>query len=125
MADSSARTVSVFALQIVEPFLPHPSHTEFYVCINSVREGDYILFTHEGGVDVGDVDAKAYKLLIPVGKDLPTREIIKDTLLSKVQPEKQEVLVDFLIRMYSTYVGMLLFSLLLRRLARLFPCDRG
>lgn len=92
-------------LQIVEPFLPHPAHTEFYVCINSVREGDYILFTHEGGVDVGDVDAKAYKLLIPVGKDLPTREEIKATLLSKVEPEKQDVLVDFLIRMYSTYVG--------------------
>lgn len=74
-----------------------------------MREGDYILFTHEGGVDVGDVDAKAYKLLIPVGKDLPPREEIKNTLLSKVQPEKQDVLVDFLIRMYSVYVGELLF----------------
>lgn len=63
------------------------------------------MFTHEGGVDVGDVDAKAYKLLIPVGKDLPTREEIKQTLLSQVQPEKQDVLVDFLIRMYSVYVG--------------------
>lgn len=91
---------------IVEPFLPHPAHTEFYVCINSVREGDYILFTHEGGVDVGDVDAKAYKLLIPVGKDLPTRELIKSTLLAKVEPEKQDVLVDFLIRMYSVYVDL-------------------
>jgi ATP citrate (pro-S)-lyase len=29
-------------------------------------QGDWILFTHEGGVDVGDVDAKAEKLLIPV-----------------------------------------------------------
>ena len=34
--------------------------------INSVREGDWILFYHEGGVDVGDVDAKASKILIPV-----------------------------------------------------------
>ncbi|KAH9468934.1 hypothetical protein Pst134EA_009458 [Puccinia striiformis f. sp. tritici] len=30
---------------IVEPFAPHPSDTEYYVCINSVREGDMILFT--------------------------------------------------------------------------------
>lgn len=29
-------------------------------------KGDWILFTHEGGVDVGDVDSKAEKLLIPV-----------------------------------------------------------
>jgi ATP citrate (pro-S)-lyase len=29
-------------------------------------KGDWILFTHEGGVDVGDVDTKAEKLLIPV-----------------------------------------------------------
>ena len=32
------------------------------MCVNSTREGDEILFTHEGGVDVGDVDAKALKL---------------------------------------------------------------
>jgi ATP citrate (pro-S)-lyase len=43
--------------------------------------------------------------LIPVGKDLPTREVIKADLLSQVTPEKQDVLVDFLIRMYSVYVG--------------------
>src|ERR1700733_15034808 len=50
---------------IVEPFLPHPSHTEYYVCINSAREGDSILFTHEGGVDIGDVGVKALKINIP------------------------------------------------------------
>lgn len=47
---------------IVEPFLPHPSNTEYYVCVNSQREGDEILFTHEGGVDIGDVDAKASRV---------------------------------------------------------------
>lgn len=36
---------------IVEPFCPHDADQEFYVCINSAREGDYVLFTHEGGVD--------------------------------------------------------------------------
>lgn len=32
---------------------------EFYLCIYGTREGDTILFHHEGGVDVGDVDSKA------------------------------------------------------------------
>lgn len=51
---------------ILEPFLPHPQESEYYICVNSAREGDWILFTHEGGVEVGDVDAKAMKLLIAV-----------------------------------------------------------
>jgi ATP citrate (pro-S)-lyase len=91
---------------IVEPFLPHPSNTEYYVCINSQREGDLILFTHEGGVDIGDVDAKALVLNIPVNKPFPSREAIASTLLKHVPPEKRETLVDFLIRLYSVYVDL-------------------
>lgn len=44
----------------------HSKAEEFYVCIYATREGDYVLFHHEGGVDVGDVDAKAQKLLVGV-----------------------------------------------------------
>lgn len=29
-----------------------------YICIYTVRNYDIILFHHQGGVDVGDVDAK-------------------------------------------------------------------
>ena len=91
---------------IVEPFLPHPSDAEYYVCINSAREGDYILFTHEGGVDIGDVDAKALTLNLPVGAPFPSRETIKSTLLVHVPEAKKETLVDFLIRLYSVYVDL-------------------
>ncbi|CAN9088013.1 unnamed protein product [Alternaria alternata] len=72
---------------LVEPFVPHPQDTEYYININSVREGDWILFTHEGGVDVGDVDEKAEKLLIP-----------------KVPEGVHNVLVDFISRLYAVYV---------------------
>lgn len=44
---------------LVEPFLPHQASDEYYLAIRSGREGDEILFHHEGGVDVGDVDSKA------------------------------------------------------------------
>ena len=91
---------------IVEPFLPHPSHTEYYVCINSAREGDSILFTHEGGVDIGDVDAKALKLDIAVGAPFPSRDVVAKTLLPYVPAEKKETLIDFLIRLYSVYVDL-------------------
>lgn len=94
---------------IVEPFVPHPAETEFYVCINSTREGDYILFTHEGGVDVGDVDAKALKLLIPASTDdpFPSRQQWTESLLTGVKDAaKKELLTDFLIRLYSVYVEL-------------------
>ncbi|KAH8076011.1 ATP-citrate synthase [Cristinia sonorae] len=91
---------------ILEPFLPHPSDTEYYVCITSAREGDAILFTHEGGVDIGDVDAKALTLNIPVGSQFPSREVVASTLLKHVPAAKKETLVDFLIRLYSVYVDL-------------------
>ncbi|KAH6666491.1 ATP-citrate synthase [Plectosphaerella plurivora] len=143
---------------LVEPFVPHPQDTEYYINIMSVREwtqnpsnypkresstepderkfedenilvnpinttlpgsqpallhapqsrrasGDWILFTHEGGVDVGDVDEKAEKLLIPVDlSQYPSNEEIASTLLSKVPKGVHNVLVDFISRLYAVYV---------------------
>ncbi|OAX79498.1 ATP-citrate synthase, partial [Emergomyces africanus] len=67
--------------------------------------GDWILFTHEGGVDVGDVDAKAEKLLIPVNlKNYPSNDEIAAALLSKIPQGLHNVLVDFITRLYAVYV---------------------
>ena len=54
---------------IVEPFVPHEQSDEYYICIQNFRDCDEILFTHEGGVDVGDVDAKGLRLNITLGED--------------------------------------------------------
>ena len=90
---------------LVEPFVPHPQETEYYININSVREGDWILFTDEGGVDVGDVDAKAQKLLVPVDlAKYPSNDQIAATLLKKVPKGVHNVLVDFISRLYAVYV---------------------
>ncbi|KAI8138630.1 citrate synthase-like protein [Fennellomyces sp. T-0311] len=100
------RTSGKLKTFLVEPFTPHPANTEYYVCINSVREGDYILFTHEGGIDVGDVDAKALKLLVKVDEPFPSSDEIKTTLLKDVPEFKRDVLVDFITRLYSVYVDL-------------------
>ncbi|KPM44288.1 putative ATP-citrate synthase subunit 2 [Neonectria ditissima] len=98
-------TVGVLRQFLVEPFVPHPQDTEYYININSVRDGDWILFTHEGGVDVGDVDAKAEKLLIPVDlAEYPSNEEIAAALLKKVPEGVHNVLVDFITRLYAVYV---------------------
>lgn len=63
------------------------------------------MFTHEGGVDVGDVDAKAEKLLIPVDlSEYPSNEEIARTLLKKVPKGVHNVLIDFITRLYAVYV---------------------
>lgn len=70
-----------------------------------VSQGDWILFTHEGGVDVGDVDAKAKKLLIPVDlSQYPSNEEIASVLLADVPKGVHNVLVDFITRLYAVYV---------------------
>uniref|UniRef100_L2GJH5 ATP citrate synthase n=1 Tax=Colletotrichum fructicola (strain Nara gc5) TaxID=1213859 RepID=L2GJH5_COLFN len=98
-------TTGVLRQFLVEPFVPHPQDTEYYINIMSVRDGDWILFTHEGGVDVGDVDAKAEKLLIPVDlSQYPSNEEIASTLLKKVPQGVHNVLIDFISRLYAVYV---------------------
>ncbi|KAF2217147.1 hypothetical protein CERZMDRAFT_64469 [Cercospora zeae-maydis SCOH1-5] len=90
---------------LVEPFVPHPQETEYYININSAREGDWILFYHEGGVDVGDVDEKATRLLIPVDlNEYPSNEEIAKALLPNVPKGVHPVLVDFISRLYAVYV---------------------
>ena len=68
-------------------------------------QGDWILFYHEGGIDVGDVDAKAEKMLIPVDlSQYPSNDEIAKSLLSQVPKGVHNVLVDFISRLYAVYV---------------------
>lgn len=48
-----------------------------------------MLFHHEGGVDVGDVDAKAQKLLIRVDEKI-SEDAVKKELLTHTPNEKRE-----------------------------------
>lgn len=62
---------------------------EAYVCVYSHRTADTILFYHQGGVDIGDVDAKAVKLDVPVDHNVTADEIEK-TLLGAVAQTKKK-----------------------------------
>lgn len=97
--DGVTGTLSTF---FVEPFHPHPQSDEVYLCIQSNRDGEEILFHHEGGVEVGDVDAKALRLSVPTLEDVsPDR--VRDTLTLHVPNARRGVVTDFitaLVRMY-------------------------
>lgn len=91
---------------IIEPFVPHKPEEEAYVCIYSHRTADTILFHHEGGVDIGDVDAKALKLEVPVGAEAPDSKTLIDRLLVHVAEEKKPVIAEFISSLYKLYVNL-------------------
>ncbi|XP_033103205.1 ATP-citrate synthase-like isoform X1 [Anneissia japonica] len=87
---------------IIEPFVAHKDEDEVYVCIYCQRNCDVILFHHEGGVDIGDVDAKAVKMEIELGSKVTAAQV-KEKLLAKVTPSKQEMIAKFIAQLYKQF----------------------
>ncbi|XP_053676296.1 ATP-citrate synthase [Anopheles nili] len=90
---------------IIEPFVPHKDNEEAYVCIYSHRTADTILFYHQGGVDIGDVDSKALKLEVPVGQDTSLADIEK-VLLTEISAPKKRRVANFVYNLYRMYVDL-------------------
>jgi len=87
---------------IVEPFVPHAQSDEYYICIQSFRENDEVLFYHEGGVDVGDVDSKGVRLSLALGVE-PTIPGVISSLLQLVPAARQEYLAGFIVALIKLF----------------------
>ncbi len=98
-------TTGVLNHFVISPFIKHEQEDEYYLCIRSEDEGDEILFYHEGGVDVGDVDAKAKKMFVDIWKaEAVTTEDITKELLTEVPEDRKEALAHFILASYTAYV---------------------
>eukprot|EP00056_Hartaetosiga_gracilis_P009079 m.130072 g.130072 ORF g.130072 m.130072 type:complete len:1078 (+) comp13055_c2_seq4:64-3297(+) len=97
---SSTGTLNNF---VIEPFVKHDQADEYYVCIYAGRNSNTILFYHEGGVDIGDVDAKAIAMEVEL-KVLPTSDNITSALLSDVPDTRKGVVADFVSSLYATFI---------------------
>jgi len=86
---------------IVEPFVPHK--VEVYVCILNTREGETILFHHEGGVDVGDVESKAKRMDIALDVDSPALASFTEALLGDLAAEHKPSVAAFVKALHSVY----------------------
>ncbi len=67
---------------LVEPYVPHSQSEELYVCVRATAQGDEVLFCPRGGVDVGDVDAHAARLLVPDGAACPPVDAVEAALFA-------------------------------------------
>jgi ATP citrate (pro-S)-lyase len=90
---------------IVETFVPHDENDEYYLAILSQREGDQILFHHQGGINVGDIDAKAVRMAVPIGT-YPTAPEIQKNLLAAVPKERQSLIAGFIEGMFKFYADL-------------------
>ncbi|XP_065053736.1 ATP-citrate synthase-like [Rhopilema esculentum] len=90
---------------IVEPFIAHEQKQEYYVCIFTQRGADVILFHHEGGVDVGDVDSKANRLVVGIGESVSIAQIEK-TLLFNIADGLRSNLGVFIQELFDLYVSL-------------------
>ncbi|CAJ1374861.1 unnamed protein product [Effrenium voratum] len=89
---------------LLEKLLPEVSggKHKHYICMLSHRYHDEILFYHEGGVDVGDVDAKAEKLELATGEAM-TEALVTEKLLSKLPAAKKANMASFICSLYKFY----------------------
>ncbi|MFH0816089.1 MAG: ATP citrate lyase citrate-binding domain-containing protein [Methanobacteriota archaeon] len=98
-------TVGKLTNFIIEPMVPHKESDECYVAITSNNDGDCILFYHRGGVNVGDVDAKASRLQVKIGT-LPTAGEIEKVLLGKVPADRKKLVAGFIESLFKFYADL-------------------
>lgn len=99
-------TTGVLTNFVITEYLPHQSEDEYYVCIRTLRENDEILFYKEGGINVGDVDAKASRLHVGVwnGPDV-SEKVITERLLSEVPHDRKAAVATFIACLYKMFVN--------------------
>ena len=64
-----------------------------------------MMFHHQGGVEVGDIDQKAEKLVVPIGH-MPSKEEIESRLLSNIPSQRKPFLSCFIEAMCRFYVDL-------------------
>ena len=90
---------------IIEPMVQHQESDEYYIAIMATKTGDTIMFCHEGGVNVGDVDSKATRMEIPIGAQ-PTQEDIEKKLLGKIPLNRKKRVSGFIEALFKFYADL-------------------
>jgi ATP citrate (pro-S)-lyase len=98
-------TVGQLTNFIIEAMVPHKDSDECYLAMMATKDGDAILFYHQGGVNVGDVDTKATRLDVPIGT-FPTQAEIQKALLGKVAADRQQHIAGFIEALFKFYADL-------------------
>lgn len=64
------------------------------------------MFHHQGGVDIGDVDAKALKLEVSIDSTTSVEEITSKLLVNVPNAAKKQQIAKFIYALYQSYVDL-------------------
>jgi ATP citrate (pro-S)-lyase len=98
-------TVGQLTHFIIEPLTPHKDTDECYIAIMSTQDGDTIMFYHEGGVNVGDIDSKASRLEVPIGT-YPTADELEKKILKKMPADHKKQVAGFIEALFKFYADL-------------------
>ncbi|KPL24760.1 MAG: ATPase [Anaerolineae bacterium SM23_84] len=88
---------------LIEPFVPHEG--EFYVAIKSDREGDTILFSNHGGVDIEEVWDTVSEIHVGIGDDIDQIDI-ESRLPEDTAEDKRGLFADLIRGLFNFYRGL-------------------
>ena len=104
---STLISIGMLGTFIVEPSSPHSKSAVAYVCITSSPLSDTIFFSPTSSVDVGDVDAHASCLEVPVdAKQFPKCANVESLIGLSFTRRRKGALVNFIIRLYNVYTNL-------------------
>ncbi len=84
--------------------MPHTADEEYYVCIQSNRDFDEILFCNQGGVDVGNVDEKALRLKVLTGDSIAVADVQARLTKDLKSTESQARVSEFIADLFKVFV---------------------
>ncbi|CAF3194974.1 unnamed protein product [Rotaria socialis] len=90
---------------IIEPYVKHENADEMYICIYSNRDGEMILFHHEGGIDIGDVDSKALTYTVIIDEPFEVNKM-EQALLKNVPADRRSHLSAFITKLFQVYMEL-------------------
>ena len=104
---STLISIGMLGTFIVEPSSPHSKSAVAYVCITSSPFSDTIFFSPTSGVDVGDIDAHASHLEVPINaKQFPKCANVESLIGLSFTRRRKGALVNFIIRLYNVYANL-------------------
>jgi ATP citrate (pro-S)-lyase len=98
-------TVGQLTHFIIKPFVSYKESDECYLAVTSNADGDTIMFYHQGGINVGDVDSKAACLRVPIGT-YPTSVEIEKKLLQKLPADRKKTAAGFIEALFKFYADL-------------------
>lgn len=95
---------------VIEPFVPHKE--EYYLSIQTVREGDQLSFGACGGIEIEENWDKVRSVVVPSGEPEldsvlePEKHVTPLLDDETIPPRSKEVLARFITACYETYVEL-------------------